>query len=89
MKKINVVVMVCAALSTIGAFAQQNINQVANTKALSGTVNAGKGFLCRCGAIPGLHRAKAGIAVATVLGRCFAKIMQQRLATAGGDFAQA
>ena len=73
----------------VGLHAQQHVDQVVHTEALPGAVHAGQRLAGGLRAIPGGRGRQAGIAIAAEFGRVFAEIMQQRLAPAAGDLAQA
>ena len=67
----------------------EHVDQVGHAEAFAGAGDAGHGLLRSLGAVPGLRRVHAIIAIAAGLSRLFAEVGADGAAAAGGEFAQA
>src|SRR5690606_8470292 len=72
-----------------GIGAAQHVGEVRRAEALAGAVDAGQGLAYRLGAVPGLGRRQAVVAVAAVARMRFAEPAKQGLPAARGGFAVA
>ena len=77
------------AADALVAFAEQHIDQVMNAETLAGAVHARHRLLRGLGAVPGLRRLQAVVAVAARGVGGLAEILEDGAAAAGGQFAQA
>src|SRR5690606_31124519 len=72
-----------------GVGAAQDVGEVGRAEALAGAVHAGQGLARGLGAVPGLGRGQAVVAVAAAARVRLAEPAEQRLPAAGGGFAVA
>ena len=68
--------------------AAQYLDQVIHAKALAGAVHRAEGHAGGLGAVPGVRRLKAAVAIAAGLVELVAKVIEQGLAPATGDLTQ-
>jgi hypothetical protein len=69
--------------------AQQHVGEIGDAEALIGAVDARQRLLRRDGAVPGLHRGQAGVAVAAGRGQRLAEVVEHDATAAFGALAQA
>ena len=73
----------------VGFLALEYIDQVVHAEALTGAGHGTQRHAAGFGGIPGLGGLQTAVAVAAGLGVGLSKIVEQRLAPAAGDLAQA
>ena len=73
----------------LGLLADQHVDDMAGAEALAGAIDRGQRLDRGVGAVPGLDRREAGVAVAAVAGMGLAEMGEDRLAAAAGGLADA